>query len=273
MTNGLDSEYITRRIGEVEYWHQRIPITEDIMTPGAQDTQTMLAYVGLPDDCSGMRVLDIGTRDGFFAFEVERRGATEVIGLDNVPPHLTGFNVAKELLHSRVEYVVDNVYNLSVTKYGRFDLVLFFGVLYHLRHPLLVLDRIWDVCNESALLYVESHMIDEGLVDDQGALHRLDALNPHLLGFPLVEFLPGAMLAGDFTSKWAPNQVALRGMLESAGFDVSSQWLLGSRGGATAVARVLDAQGQRAVDAASEWDLVRGNVISGSEFSPPAKSD
>ena len=81
--------------------------------------------------------------------------------------------------------MVDNVYNLSVAKkYGQFDLVLFFGVLYHLRHPLLVLDRIWDVCNESALLYVESHMIDEGLVDDQGALHRMDALNPHLLGFP-----------------------------------------------------------------------------------------
>ncbi len=273
MTNGLDREYIARRIGEVEYWHQRIPITEDIMTPGAQDTQTMLAYVGLPEDCSGMRVLDIGTRDGFFAFEVERRGASEVIGLDNVPPHLTGFNVAKELLNSRAEYVVDNVYNLSVAKYGRFDLVLFFGVLYHLRHPLLAMDRIWDVCNQSALLYVESHMIDEGLVDGDGALHRLDALNPHLLGFPLVEFLPGAMLAGDFTSKWAPNQVALRGMLESAGFDVSSEWLLGSRGGATAVARFLDPQGQRAVDAASEWDLVRGHVISGSEFSPPVESD
>ena len=85
MTSGLDSEYIARRIGEVEYWHQRIPITEDIMTPGTQDTQTMLAYVGLPEDCSGMRVLDIGTRERFLRVEVERRGASEVIGLDNVP--------------------------------------------------------------------------------------------------------------------------------------------------------------------------------------------
>jgi hypothetical protein len=128
--------------------------------------------------------------------------------------------------------------------------------------------RIWDVSKPGARLYVESHMIDEGLVDLDGGFHRLDTLNPHLLGFPLVEFFPGRMLSNDFTSTWAPNSVALRGMLESAGFDVSDMWLLSFRGGAVAVARELDPEGQRAADAASEWDLARAHVISGSAFSP-----
>jgi tRNA (mo5U34)-methyltransferase len=268
MESELAREDILRRIGQVEHWYHRIPITPDITTPGAQDTETMLTQVGIPEDCTGMRVLDIGARDGFFSFEVERRGAVDIVALDNVPPDKTGFSVAKDLLGSRVEYVTDNVYNLSVERFGRFDMILFFGVLYHLRHPLLALDRIWDVSNQGARLYVESHMIDEGLVDSDGGFHRLDTLNEHLLGLPLVEFFPGRMLAGDFTSTWAPNKVALIGMLESCGFDVTDTWLLSFRGGASAVARELDPDGQRAADAASEWDLAQNRVTSGSNFSP-----
>jgi len=262
-------EHIAERIAQVHHWHHRIPITAEITTPGVQDTQGMLTHLDLPEDCTGLRVLDIGARDGFFSFEVERRGATDIVALDNVPPDRTGFAVAAELLGSRAEYVTDNVYNLSVERYGRFDLVLFFGVLYHLRHPLLALDHIWDVCHRGARLYVESHMIDEGLVDRDGAFHRMDALHPDLRGLPLVEFFPGRMLGNDFTSKWAPNQVALDGMLGAAGFDVTRRWLLAFRGGATAVARDLDAEGQRAGDAASAWDLTSAGILAGSDYSPP----
>jgi len=228
----------------------------------------MLAELDLPEDCSGLRVLDIGARDGFFSFEVERRGAAEIVALDNVPPDLTGFNVAKELLGSAVDYVVDNVYNVNVGRFGKFDLVLFLGVLYHLRHPLLALDHIWDVCNPGARLYVESHMIDEGLVDGAGNFHRLDHFHPDLGLFPLVQFFPDRMLGNDFTSKWAPNQRALAGMLGASGFDVTREWLHAFRGGATAVARALDPDGQRAADAASEWDLSQNRILRASDFSP-----
>jgi tRNA (mo5U34)-methyltransferase len=268
----VELDHISERIAQVPHWHHRIEIADGIYTPGTQDTQTMLEQVGIPGDCSGMRVLDIGARDGFFSFEVERRGATDIVALDNVAPYRTGFNVAKDLLGSRVKYRVDNVYNLSPKSFGRFDLILFFGVLYHLRHPILALDRIWDVCNPRAQLYVESHLIDEGLVDHNGALHRLDAFHPALLGFPLVEFLPGQILADDFTSKWAPSQMALRGMLYSSGFAVTREWLLAARGGATAVAGDLPVDGARAADAASEWDLARNKILKGSQFSPPAVS-
>lgn len=257
------------RIASVDHWHHRIPIAEGVVTPGAQDTQAMLAELELPEDCTGLRVLDIGARDGFFAFEVERRGATEIVALDNVAPDVTGFNVAKGLLGSKVGYVVDNVYNLTVERFGKFDLVLFLGVLYHLRHPLLALDKIWDVCNPGAQLFVESHMIDEGLVDGAGNFHRLDHFHADLRLFPLVEFFPDRMLGNDFTSKWAPNQRALSGMLGASGFDVTREWLHAFRGGATAVARPLDPEGQRAADAAAEWDLGANRIIRPSRYSPP----
>ena len=260
---------VRERIASVSHWHHRIPIVPGIVTPGVQDTQAMLAELGLPEDCAGMRVLDIGARDGFFSFEVERLGATEIIALDNVAPDLTGFNVAKELLGSNVEYVVDNVYNLTFERYGKFDLVLFLGVLYHLRHPLLALDRIWDVCRPGAQLFVESHMIDQGLVDDAGNFHRLDHFHPDIGLFPLVQFFPDRTLGNDFTSKWAPNQRALRGMLGASGFDVTREWLHAFRGGVTAVSRELDREGQRAADSAAEWDLGRNRIARGSQFSPP----
>ena len=177
--------------------------------------------------------------------------------------------MAKELLGSKAEYVVDNVYNLNVEQYGTFDLVLFLGVLYHLRHPLLALDHIWDVCNRGAQVFVESHMIDEGLVDEAGAFHRLDDFHPGLRRFPLVQFFPDRTLGNDFTSKWAPNQAALRAMFGAAGFDVTREWLHAFRGGVTAVARELDPLGQRAADAATEWDLGQNRIIRGSRYSPP----
>ncbi len=266
----MSREAVLEAIAEAEYWHHRIPITADIVTPGAQDTAALLAQVGLPDDLSGLRVLDIGARDGFFSFLAEERGAAEVVALDNVPASHTGFDVAKRLIGSRVEYVVDNVYCLDAAALGTFDVVLFLGVLYHLRHPLLALDRIWDVCRPGARLFVETHMIDEGPVRNDGSWASLDAFNAELSEFSLVQFLPDRILGNDFTSKWAPNATALESLLRAAGFDIAESWRVAFRGGATAIARDLDPDGQRAVDAARSWDLVRGRVISGSFLSPPA---
>ena len=272
MSSQGDPEYVAHRVAEVPHWHHRVEVAPGVITPGVQNTEGLLEQVGLPEDCTGMRVLDIGARDGFFSFEVERRGAAEIVSLDNVPPEKTGFAVAAELLGSKAEYVTDNVYNVSVERYGKFDLVLFFGVLYHLRHPLLALDHIWDICNHGAQLYVESHMIDEGLVLHDGSFNRLDSYHADLLALPLVQFYPGRMLGNDFTSTWAPNQVALRGLLESAGFDVQHEWLGAFRGGAIAVARELDPEGQRAADAAAAWDLAHNQILKTSAYSPPASS-
>ena len=167
-----------------------------------------------------------------------------------------------------MEYVVDNVYNLNTAQYGKFDFVLFLGVLYHLRHPVLALDHIWDVCNFGAELYIETHLIDDALVDTDGRFHRLTDFHEDLTAFPLFQFFPDKTLANDFTSKWAPNQSGLRAVLGATGFDVEREWKVASRGGVTARARQLDPEGQRAVDAATEWDLDKSTIIRSSEYAP-----
>ena len=214
-------------IDSVDPWYHRIEVLPGLTTPGVNDSQLVLRALDLPADLSGLRVLDIGTRDGFFAFECERRGA-EVVAIDYMPPEDTGFLVARELLGSNIEFVQDNVYDLSYQKYGGFDLVLFLGVLYHLRDPMLALDRIWDLCR--GRLIVETQMIDDAFLTGDGEFVRLPDLHPQLSTAPLMQFYPGDSLNGDPTCVWAPNEACMRAMLEEVGFSVEGQLRLGQRG-------------------------------------------
>jgi tRNA (mo5U34)-methyltransferase len=255
-----DPEQARESIARQQKWHHRIEVAPGVVTPGLQDTPALLAQLGMPEDLRGMRVLDIGARDGFFTFEAERRGAAEVIALDNEPPHHTGFAIAAELLGSNARYVTENVYSLDPEVFGRFDLVLFLGVIYHLRHPLLALDRIHDVCAEGALLLIETHMIDEGLVDAEGNWRRLADFDPALESLPLAQHYPGNMLGQDPTSQWAPNRVALESWLRSSAFEPISSWQHAFRGGAVARRLELEADGERAVDEAASWDMTTWTV-------------
>ena len=252
---GNASQRAEEAIAKQSKWHHRIEVAPGVWTPGLQDTQALLAQIGMPEDLSGKRVLDIGARDGFFTFEAERRGASEVVALDNEPPDHTGFAIAADLLDSRATYVTENVYSLRPEEHGRFDLVLFLGVIYHLRHPLLALDRIHDVCAPKALLLVETHMIDEGLVDRAGDWRSLDDFDPELRALPIVQYYPEDMLGSDPTSQWAPNQAALEGWLRGSGFELLDSWQHAFRGGAVARRGELDAAGERAIDEAASWDM------------------
>lgn len=250
-----DAHKAQEAIAAQDKWHHRIEVAPGVWTPGLQDTQTVLSQIGMPDDLTGMRVLDIGARDGFFTFESERRGAREVIALDNEPPHRTGFSIAARLLGSKATYVTENVYSLNPEEYGSFDVVLFLGVIYHLRHPLLALDRIYDVCEPDATLLVETHMIDEGFVDAAGNWHRLADFHPDLPVFPLVQYYPADTLGSDPTSQWAPSRTALAGWLRGAGFEPLSTWQHAFRGGAVARRRELEPTSERTVDEAASWDM------------------
>ena len=247
-------------IAKQPHWHHRIEVAPGVVTPGLQDTQALLAQIGLPEDLSGMRVLDIGARDGFFTFEAERRGASEVLALDNESPERTGFAIAAELVGSRATYVTENVYSLDPERYGSFDLVLFLGVIYHLRHPLLALDRIYDVCAPGGLLLLETHMIDEGIVDGDGEWRKLADFDPALSSLPLVQYYPGRMLGNDPTSQWAPNRVALEGWLKGTGFEPLSTWQVAFRGGAVARKAEAEAPRERQVDEAASWEIDSGAI-------------
>lgn len=221
-----DSTEISQKIKSVAHWYHQIEIAPGIVTPGINPCREVLKRLGLPVDCKGLSVLDIGARDGFFSFELERRGA-EVLAVDYESPDRTGFNVARDLLGSHIKYEVANVYELSPERFGTFDIVLFLGVLYHLRNPLLALDKIWSVCKDT--MWLESHVMDEATVDVRGELKRLDQIAPKLANLPIMQFFARDELNKDFSNWWAPNCACVIAMLESSSYIVKSHKLYGSR--------------------------------------------
>ncbi|MBV8809180.1 MAG: methyltransferase domain-containing protein, partial [Acidobacteriaceae bacterium] len=145
-------EWLRLRIKEEPYWFQRIELPGGLQTPGWSDPKVeKLPYFGLPEKTTGMRVLDIGHAEGFFSFEAEKRGATEVIAIDNYPPMIRKFEICRAALESRVHSYLTSVYDLDPKTFGTFDLVMFYGVLYHLRHPILALQHIHSVCSGTLL--------------------------------------------------------------------------------------------------------------------------
>jgi tRNA (mo5U34)-methyltransferase len=223
-----DVDEARRLIASHEHWYHRIEVAPGVITPGVNDSQMILDAISLDENLEGMRVLDIGARDGFFSFECERRGAAEVVAIDYLSPEETGFPIARELVGSEVELRQANVYDLSPEELGSFDLILFLGVLYHLRDPMLALDRIWSVSR--GRLICETQMIDDALLTESGEFKRLADLDPELEKVPLMQFYPGAALNEDPTNVWAPNEACLAAMLEETGFAVESQLRIGQRG-------------------------------------------
>ena len=222
---------VLAKIHSVEHWYHRIEVAPGIVTPGVHDSPAALEMLGLPVRMDGMRVLDIGARDGFFSFAAEARGA-HVLAIDAVAEeHLKGFAVAKEILGSSVEYRTMNVYDATPERIGRFDAIFFFGVLYHLRDPMLALDRLYSVANPGGLMWVESHTIDQGFSDPEtGEMRTLEAVAPALKDVPIAQFYPGGALSGNPSNWWGPNLAALEAMVGSAGFEVLRSRVVGTRG-------------------------------------------
>ncbi len=225
MAKGVDEA--RQQIATHEHWYHRIEVAPGVVTPGVNDSQMILEALQLPETLDGQRVLDIGARDGFFSFECERRGA-EVMAIDYLTAEETGFPIAKELLGSDVELQQMNVYDLTPEELGGFDLVLFLGVLYHLRDPMLALDKIAGVSRGK--LICETQMIDDALLTESGEFKRLADLDPELEKIPLMQFYPGRALNNDPTNAWAPNEACLAAMLEESGFAVDGMVRLGQRG-------------------------------------------
>jgi tRNA (mo5U34)-methyltransferase len=244
-----DRAEIQRLIAEHGRWWHEIELAHGIVTPGDDSNRMKLPIldgIGFPLDMRGLRALDVGCSDGYFSFEMEKRGAT-VVAIDFVPETYTGFSIAKRILGSSVDYRMDNVYNLSPPSYGEFDIVLFMGVLYHLRNPLGGLDAIRSVLKEGGHLFLGTMMIDEHFLLPEGTVTTLEALNPVLTTVPLWQAYPRDTLNGDYTNCFAPNQRALIAALEETQFRVEALKTVSMGGYARAVAIVdrLTAKYQR----------------------------
>ena len=187
------------------HWYHTIDLGNGIMTPGVDDTRKRLKHIGLPEDLTGKTVLDIGAWDGFFSFEAERRGAKRVLATDSFCwsgagwGSKTGFELARRVFDSHVEDLEIEVLDLSPDKVGgTFDVVLCLGVLYHMRHPVLALERVYSVTGR--------HLILDTQVD---MLHCRR---------PAMAFYPDRELNNDETNWVGPNPPAVIGMLKTVGF-------------------------------------------------------
>ena len=139
----LTPERATELAQRTEFvWHQRFELAPGVFTPGVSNVPFLLQMAGVPERLDGATVLDIGTTNGGAAFECERRGAERVVAVDIADADWFGFAVLRDALNSRVEHVQGSIYELPERLKEQFDLVLFWGVLYHLRHPLLALDNV-----------------------------------------------------------------------------------------------------------------------------------
>jgi tRNA (mo5U34)-methyltransferase len=202
-------EWLKGQIAGEGYWFHRIDLAPDLTTPGWSDPRVdKLPHFGVPEDMTGLRVLDIGCSEGFFSFEAERRGAREVVAIDSSPDSIRRFNLCRAALGSTVTALLCNVYDLDPSTFGTFDVVMFYGVLYHLRNPILALQRIVKVCTGTMLLQTATYEV-------AGATE-----------VPLAKFHPFGLESGppeaprwDPTVFWMPNSACVRAMIAHAGFD------------------------------------------------------
>lgn len=191
-------------------WQFVMDLGNGLYTKGGTDPNVRLAKYRIPDDLTGWTVLDIGAFEGQYSFECERRGAERVVALDtddwawknrkSQDGKLLGkqnFDFARAALGSKVEDITMDVHEITPDLVGCFDLVLLLGVLYHLRHPLLALERISAVTDR--LLIVETHT------------------NGNDLDSPAMIFYPD-MWNGDPSNWWGPNKACLIAMLKDVGF-------------------------------------------------------
>lgn len=183
----------------------------------------------LPEDLTGRTVLDIGCNAGFYAMEMARRGAARVVGIDSDDRYLDQGRLAADALGfgDRVEFRRLSVYDVAALG-ERFDVVVFMGVLYHLRHPLLALDLIREHVAGDLLLFQTMQMgAGEVFVPpDDHPFHKAGTYEPDRAlwerpGYPMLRFIE-RQFAGDWTNWWAANRACSAAMLRAAGFAIEA---------------------------------------------------
>lgn len=175
----------------------------------------------VPEDLTGLSVLDIGCNAGFYSFEMRRRGAARVVGIDADERYLEQARFAALALgETGVEFRRLSTYDVAALG-ERFDLVIFMGVLYHLRHPLLALDLIREHVAGDMLLF-QSLTRGPATVAEVAADYDFDQ-SDHFQrpDYPRLAFIEREW-AHDWTNWWVPNRAGVEAMLRAAGFSIGA---------------------------------------------------
>jgi tRNA (mo5U34)-methyltransferase len=174
----------------------------------------------VPSDLGGRTVLDLGCNAGFYSLEMKRRGAKRVLGVDTDDDYLRQARFAAEVIGLEVEFQQLSVYDVGSLG-EQFDVVLFLGVLYHLRHPLLALDLIHEHAARDLLIFQSmqrASAVIEPLRDDYDFWETEVFERP---GWPKLHFVEHRY-ADDPTNWWIPNRACVEAMLRSSGFEIAA---------------------------------------------------
>jgi tRNA (mo5U34)-methyltransferase len=208
---GIESRQdLLKEIGN-QLWIHTIDVGDGVQTPGRwpRESQTPLRQVFSEIDFKGKRVLDVGCLDGLWSFEAERMGAAEVYATDLVSQAAPGrdacFRIAHKLLGSQVKYFPRlSVFDLRQLNVADFDVVLFLGLYYHLKDPLLAFSRARQVLRERGIIVVEGQVIDSPEVS--------------------ARFYYRRHFAGDRTNWWIPTIPCLREWIECSFFEIEKEY-------------------------------------------------
>ena len=174
----------------------------------------------LPADLTGKSVLDIGCNGGFYSLEMKKRGAERVLGIDYDEDYLAQARFAAKTLGHDIEFRQLSVYDVGALR-ERFDLVIFMGVLYHLRHPLLALDLIHEHVAKDLLVY---QSLQRGSTAVDPVPENADFWDEAMFdspGYPKLHFVE-QRYADDPSNWWIPNAACSAAMLRSAGFAIEA---------------------------------------------------
>jgi len=214
------------RLKRLGWWYQHFSFPNGVKTGDGQEPaynpaqRWKLFEEFIPKDLSGKTVLDLGGCGGYFSIQMKLRGAARCVLVDPYVEFVEQAKFAAAEYGVEIECVTDDAHTYCLTTEERFDYVLFLGLLYHLRHPLLVIDRLAEMTKER--LVVASAIIgpEEDLESLQGNYHRSD--DEFMLshpGYPRLVFIENKYY-GDPTNWWLPNHSALPALLRSAGMRV-----------------------------------------------------
>ncbi|NJD38914.1 MAG: DUF1698 domain-containing protein [Geobacter sp.] len=231
----MNTKEILAEVSRFPYWYHKIHLPGGVVTPGWAPLVPE-AY-RIPRDLHGKRVLDVGAWDGYWTFEALRRGACQVVAIDDFSDFLgtlqkndrsawDTFDTCRGMLgyaeHQCPRFDI-SVYDAVPSLFGQFDVIFFFGTLYHLRHPLLALDRLADLCKPGGAIFVESAILD----DFSPYRNGLGG------GYPgdqmVMEFYPESEYSQNDSNWWVPTLACLAHMVRSAGFEQITGWKLEER--------------------------------------------
>ncbi|MGH9528189.1 MAG: TIGR04290 family methyltransferase [Terriglobales bacterium] len=218
---------IRRRVDELGEWFHNLDLGGVSTAPNhflgdfpANKWRRLAPY--LPPGLEGANVLDIGCNAGYYAFALKRRGAARVLGVDVDARYLAQARFAAQVYGLDIEFRHLSVYQLEELR-EQFDFVLFMGLFYHLRYPLLALDLVVPRLRPTGQLVFQTMVRGEPPLEPPAADYDFWDPRPfHQPDFPRMCFIEQSF-AGDPTNWWIPNAAAVAGMLRSAGLTTVAQ--------------------------------------------------